>query len=129
MEPAPRAVVTPARSARARVPGSGQHDLGIRATGDRGDRAFGRVERVVGVGVDQSGKQGAPAAVDDRDLAVGAGRPGSCLTVVDDGRDPLAVHDDVDILTSGLGHPVDEPDRLEDRAHRAILPTGPTGRG
>ena len=105
--------------------GRGPHDLGVRAAGDRRDRALGRIEGVVRVGVDQPGKQRLPATVDDdgrRSVVGGVGR--QRRAVGDDRRDPLAIDDDVDVLAGGVGHAVDEPDRLEDRPHRAMLPTG-----
>ena len=43
------------------------------------------------------------------------------------GGDPVAIDDDVNVLAGDVGHAVDEPDRLEDRAHRAMLPAGPGG--
>ena len=113
-----------------RVGCRGAEDLGVRAAGDRRDRALGRIEGVVRVGVDQSGKQRPPATVDDdgrRSVVGGVGR--QRRAVGDDRRDPLAIDHDVDILEGDIGHAIDEPDRLEDRPHRAMLPTGDDGRG
>ena len=46
--------------------GRGREDLGIGPAGDRLERPLGRVERVVGVRVDQAGEQRPPGALDDR---------------------------------------------------------------
>ncbi len=82
------------------------------------------------MGVDQSRKQRLPATIDDDDLrSVTGGLFPRRRAVGDHRRDPLAIDDDVDVLVHGVGHAVDEPDRLEDRPHRAMLPTGGGGRG
>jgi hypothetical protein len=101
-----------------------QDDLGVRAASDRRDRAFGRVEGVVGVRVDQSGQQRAAAAVDDR--VIHPWRVPSPMGF--DGRDPVVIDDDVHVVMRHVRHAVDQPDRLEDRAHRTMLPAGPGGR-
>ena len=102
----------------------GQDDLRVGPAGDRGDRALGRVEGVVGVRVDQPGEQRPATARDDprRGLAGERRRP---RPVRNDGGDPLAIHDDVQPVTRLGRHAVDEPDILEDRAHPGILDARP----
>jgi hypothetical protein len=83
----------------------------------------------VGVRIDQSGEQRPTVAVDPgRRSGARVGVGGERRSVGDDLRDPFAIDDDVHVLAHLVGDAVDQPDRLEDRAHRAMLPTGPACR-
>ncbi len=107
-------------------PAAAEDDLGVGAPGDRRDRALGRVEGVVGVGVDEPGEQRPAAAVDDgRRRSLGDRRRDG--SVWGDGGDAFADDDDIHRVTSLGRHAIDEPDVLEDRAHRVIV-TAPRGR-
>ena len=103
---------------RGRVTGGGQHDLGVRAPEDGPDRALGRIERVVRVGVDQPGQEGPAGAVDAggrrrrrsrRRASVRAGSCGSIALI----RSPSTSH--VDVLAGGLGQAVDDADVARSR--------------
>ncbi len=119
---------------RRRVTGRGHDDLRVRASEDRPDRALRRVERVVGVGVDEPGQERPAGALDGgRGLTRWIGRaglgPGGIVGL--DRADPVAVDDHVEVLACGLGEAVDDADVADLDAHRrqgSGLPTSRSGK-
>ena len=102
-----------------RVTGGGEHDVDVRPLEDGPDRTLGRIQRVVGMGVDEPGQECPAGAVDPgRGRAGGVLGVGSRRIVGFDRADPVAVHGHVDMLAGGLGQAVDEPDVTDLDAHR-----------
>ncbi len=96
----------------AGVAGGHEHDLGIRPPGDGRQRTLGRVQGVVGMGVDEPRQQGQTGP--GHDLLARCRRSGLVRL---DGRDAAVGDGDVAVL-QGVGRDaIDDPDVAESMNH------------
>ena len=99
----------------------GGKDRRIGAGGDGLQAALGRIERVVGMGVDQPGQSRPASAIDDDGLTVdGHSSRAGALGGGSDGGDQVVLDDDVlrALRASVVAETVDDPDAGQDRPHR-----------